>query len=64
MYPLPLRVMLLAGLEFSFLTFPATPFSSAVLQIVHLAVLLQIQPPTIIWEELDTQKRINDKKQS
>lgn len=29
----------------AFLTFPATPWSSAVLQLSHVAVLLSIHPP-------------------
>lgn len=51
-YPLPVRVLLLAGLEYAFLTFPATPTSSMVLQVAHLAILLQIRPPKQMWEEV------------
>ena len=50
-YPMALRVLLLAGLEFAFLTFPATPTSSLVLQLTHIAVLLQIRAPKQIWEQ-------------
>ena len=51
--PLPLRVLLLGALEFAFLTFPATPISSMVLQAAHLVILLQIRPPNRIWEEVE-----------
>jgi alpha-1,3-mannosyltransferase len=44
-YPWMLRIAFLLCLEYSFLTFPATPFSSAVLQLAHLAILIQIRPP-------------------
>jgi hypothetical protein len=65
MYPLPLRVLLLAALEYAFLTFPATPTSSFVLQLTHLALLLQIRPPQQIWEEaIWVKDGVNGKKQS
>lgn len=56
-YPLPLRVLLLAALEYAFLTFPATPTSSLVLQMAHIATLIQIRPPALIWEH----EQVNDK---
>ncbi|CAB9511920.1 Lethal(2)neighbour of Tid protein [Seminavis robusta] len=49
-YPMPIRILLVVGLEYAFLTFPATPTSSKVLQLVHLAILLQIRPPKQMWE--------------
>ena len=52
-FPMPLRILLLGGLEYAFLTFPATPTSSVVLQVAHLAILLQIKPPALIWEEVE-----------
>lgn len=39
-YPLPIRILLLAAIEVSFLTFPATATSSAVLQVAHWAILI------------------------
>jgi alpha-1,3-mannosyltransferase len=39
-YPLWLRLVLLGMVEFSFLTFPATPVSSLVLQVAHWAILI------------------------
>lgn len=51
--PVPLRIVLLVALEYAFLTFPATPGSSAVLQIAHVAILIQIKPPDMIWEEVE-----------
>lgn len=48
LYPLPVRVVILAAIEMSFLTFPATPLSSAVLQICHVLILLLSSPPTVI----------------
>ena len=53
LYPLPLRVLLLGALEYAFLTFPATPMSSMVLQAAHLAILLQIRPPKQMWEDAE-----------
>jgi alpha-1,3-mannosyltransferase len=52
-YPIPLRMFMLAALEFAFLTFPATATSSQVLQIVHIAILLQIRAPRQIWEQIE-----------
>ena len=52
-FPIPVRAVLLGGLEYAFLTFPATPTSSMVLQLAHLAILLQIKPPGMIWEEVE-----------
>ena len=39
-YSLPIRLLLLALLEYAFLTFPATPISSGVLQISHWMILI------------------------
>lgn len=39
-YPLWLRLLLLGAVEFAFLTFPATPVSSLVLQVAHCAILV------------------------
>eukprot|EP00934_Nitzschia_sp_Nitz4_P004436 Nitzschia sp. Nitz4//scaffold157_size52427//32726//33925//NITZ4_006843-RA/size52427-exonerate_protein2genome-gene-0.9-mRNA-1//1//CDS//3329537464//4426//frame0 len=39
-YPLWLRLCCLGAIEYSYLTFPATPVSSLVLQIAHWAILL------------------------
>jgi alpha-1,3-mannosyltransferase len=39
-YPVWLRLVLLGMVEFSFLTFPATPVSSLVLQVAHWAILI------------------------
>jgi len=48
------RIAILMGIEYAFLTFPATPWSSAVLQICHFAVLVPCSgyfrgPPTPIF---------------
>lgn len=37
--PIPVRLVCLAAIEMSFLTFPATPSSSAILQLVHVLIL-------------------------
>lgn len=42
------RIILLVAIEMAFLTFPATPTSSAVLQLAHGAILWQIQPPNVL----------------
>ena len=44
-YPLIIRVALLVAIEFSFNVFPATPLSSAVLQMAHLLILAGVRPP-------------------
>jgi len=65
--PMPIRILLLVGLEFAFLTFPATPTSSMVLQLVHLAILANIRPPKVMWEEVkwvDDNRDALDKKNS
>jgi alpha-1,3-mannosyltransferase len=49
-YPLPLRVVLLLGIEYAFLTFPATPVSSAVLQVAHWSILI----PCIFGSQLQS----------
>jgi len=46
-YPMPLRILLLGCVEYAFLTFPATPTSSAVLQIAHWIILI----PCILMTE-------------
>ena len=61
-YPLPLRALLLAALEYAFLTFPATPTSSLALQVAHLTILVQIRPPKQVWEEVEWTQ--DNKKQS
>ena len=44
-YPIPIRIAIMICIEMAFLTFPATPYSSFMLQISHLLILLQIRPP-------------------
>ena len=44
-YPILLRIGIMACIEMAFLTFPATPYSSLMLQISHLLILIQIRPP-------------------
>lgn len=44
------RLLPLVAVEVAFLTFPATPWSSAILQFSHLIVLLTIHPPPQILE--------------
>lgn len=39
-YPIPVRILLLGCVEYAFLTFPATPTSSSVLQIAHWMILI------------------------
>lgn len=39
-YPIPVRILLLVCIEYAFLTFPATPTSSSVLQVAHWAILI------------------------
>lgn len=46
--PLVLRIVQLAAVEFAFNTYPATPTSSAVLQLTHVAILFQIRPPDVL----------------
>ena len=38
-------IIILVTIENAYLTFPATPISSAALQLAHLAILIQIRPP-------------------
>ncbi|KAG7354387.1 mannosyltransferase [Nitzschia inconspicua] len=60
-YPLPVRILLLAAIEYAFLTFPATPLSSAVLQITHWAILipcvLLLRKTSIPIQEKEESKR-------
>jgi alpha-1,3-mannosyltransferase len=58
-YPLPLRLALMAAIEYAFLTFPATPTSSAVLQVAHAAILLRTSPPPVLEDpqELEAKDR-------
>lgn len=44
-YPLVMRISLLGAIEYAFNVFPATPTSSAVLQVAHLLILLGIRSP-------------------
>jgi alpha-1,3-mannosyltransferase len=43
--------LILVAIESSFLTFPTTPASSLVLQLSHLAILVQIRPPSVYQTE-------------
>lgn len=43
-YPLIIQILLIGMIEVSYLTFPATPISSFILQVAHYAILFQIQP--------------------
>ena len=45
------RLLPIVGVEIAFLTFPVTPWSSAILQLSHVAVLLSIRPPQSIVDE-------------
>ena len=58
--PLILRIVLLVALEYAFLTFPATPTSSLVLQLVHVVILWQIRPPDMVWENVEWVRAGND----
>ena len=44
----------MAAIEFAFWIFPATPMSSAVLQLAHAAILFRIRPPTPILLEAES----------
>lgn len=44
-YPIILRIGIIVSIEMAFLTFPATPYSSLMLQIAHVLIILQIRPP-------------------
>ena len=66
-YPILIRIAIIVCIELAFLTFPATPFSSFLLQISHLLILLQIRPPPyhlflcndeMDMEEVDTTQQI------
>lgn len=39
-YPIPLRLLLLGCIEYAFLTYPATPVSSLVLQLAHWSIVI------------------------
>ena len=53
-YPLLLRISLLVVIEAAFLTFPATPLSSVLLQLAHFAILLQVRPPKRVFRASKT----------
>jgi hypothetical protein len=37
---MPIKILLLGCIEYAFLTFPATPISSLVLQVAHWTILI------------------------
>ena len=39
-YPIPVRLLLLACIEYAFLVFPATPTSSLILQVAHWTIMI------------------------
>jgi len=41
-----------AAIEYAFNVFPATPTSSAVLQVAHLVILVGIRPPEAIHMDI------------
>lgn len=51
-YPIPVRLFVLAAVEYAFLKFPATPTSSSVLQIAHWIILI---PCVLITESRSDQ---------
>jgi alpha-1,3-mannosyltransferase len=51
-YPMYVKLILLAGIEYAFLTFPATSVSSVVLQAAHWSILI----PCILMEQNGTKR--------
>jgi alpha-1,3-mannosyltransferase len=51
-YPLLLKIVIMGCIEAAFLSFPATSWSSAILQIAHLAILLPscVRSPSVVQE--------------
>jgi alpha-1,3-mannosyltransferase len=60
-YPLVIRIGIIVSIEMAFLTFPATPYSSLMLQISHLLILLQIRPPPYHLFLSDNNNNNNDR---
>ena len=62
-YPIGVRILLLGCIEYTFLTFPATPTSSSVLQIAHWIILI---PCVLVTrsrsEESEKEEGIDSKK--
>ena len=62
-YPIGVRILLLGCIEYAFLTFPATPTSSSVLQIAHWIILI---PCVLVTrsrsEESEKEEGIDSKK--
>ena len=44
-YPVVVRVLFVGVIEYAFNVFPATPISSALLQVVHLLILVSLKTP-------------------
>ena len=68
-YPLiVMRISLLGAIEYAFNVFPATPTSSAVLQVAHLLILLGIRSPQSLGmnivekpqEQRETKRRVQE----
>lgn len=58
-----IQILIIGMIEISYLTFPATPVSSFILQVAHYAILFQIQPlaPMLICDD-DTGVMMDDNK--
>lgn len=62
-YSIWMRILFMAMIEYAFNVFPATPMSSAVLQVAHILILIGIRPPQALGMEL-VEQDMNDKKRN
>jgi alpha-1,3-mannosyltransferase len=52
-------IVIFTTIEIAYLTFPATPVSSAMLQLAHLAILIQIRPPGQVLVEASPSNKLD-----
>mmetsp|Transcript_18913 Transcript_18913/g.31285 ORF Transcript_18913/g.31285 Transcript_18913/m.31285 type:complete len:427 (-) Transcript_18913:54-1334(-) len=62
-YPLLIRIVICGVIEYAFNIFPATPVSSALLQLAHLAVLIGLKSPGGLNMDIIEAEKAKDKKQ-
>jgi alpha-1,3-mannosyltransferase len=58
-YPVPLRIILWAAMEYAFNVYPATAVSSAILQVVNFSVLLNIRSPQELGIQILEEDRLS-----
>jgi alpha-1,3-mannosyltransferase len=61
-YPVLIRIFICGIIEYAFNIFPATPTSSALLQLAHVALLINLKSPAALDMRLVVNEKMKDRK--